>query len=211
MHAVTSRWPNVLVQFEDFKYVNHYYTLHCNALARISLVSLSHSHAPTLLDFSNKTAEPLLQKYRNKYLCFNDDIQGTGTVTLAGILCALRKKGLQFEDLAKQRIVCLGAGSAGLGVVNSLLYAMTESGVSHEEAVKNFWMVDHEGFLGAERESLYKSQRVFARTDLPNGLSLRVVVDHVCIHLPPTPHHQLTLSLSLSLSVAVSHSHCVIQ
>jgi len=120
-----------------------------------------------------------LHKYRHKYLCFNDDIQGTGTVTLAGILSALRRKGLTFNDLCNQRIVCLGAGSAGLGVVNSLMYAMVDAGMKPERAAKNFWMVDADGLLGTERPTLYKSQRVFARADLPDGLSLLDVVKKV--------------------------------
>ena len=83
MNAIRNRYPNVLIQFEDFK---------------------------------NECALPILQKYRNRYLCFNDDIQGTGTVTLAGLLSALRAQRLPFHTLTDQRIVCLGAGSAGLGV-----------------------------------------------------------------------------------------------
>jgi malic enzyme len=100
MRAVNRRWPNVLVQFEDF---------------------------------SNENAMPILEKYRYKYLCFNDDIQGTGAVTLSGVLSALRLRGSQMEDLAKERIVVVGAGSAGTGVANSLAWTMiTELGVPAE-------------------------------------------------------------------------------
>ena len=83
MTAVRNRYPDVLIQFEDFQ---------------------------------NEVALPILQKYRNNYLCFNDDIQGTGTVTLAGLFSALRAQRLPFHALTDQRVVCLGAGSAGLGV-----------------------------------------------------------------------------------------------
>ena len=72
------RWPNVLVQFEDFQ---------------------------------NERATALLQRYRHKYLCFNDDIQGTGAMTVAGLKSALRAKGLQPGDLLNQRILVAGAGT----------------------------------------------------------------------------------------------------
>ena len=66
-------------------------------------------------DFSNENALPILERYRNKLLCFNDDIQGTGSMALAGLLSALRASGLQQKDLIDQRIVIMGAGTAGLG------------------------------------------------------------------------------------------------
>jgi malic enzyme len=72
-------------------------------------------------DFKTPHAEFFLNRYRNKCRIFNDDIQGTGTMVLAGILCALRAQKKLSKDITQQRIVCLGAGSAGLGVCNSLL------------------------------------------------------------------------------------------
>ena len=76
-------------------------------------------------DFSNENAARLLEKYRHKVLCFNDDIQGTGTAALAGVLGALRCAGQNEPDaLSKQRIVIVGAGTAGLGVANALKMGM---------------------------------------------------------------------------------------
>jgi len=99
VNAVKLRWPNCLIQFEDF---------------------------------SNDNALTLLEKYRDKHLCFNDDIQGTGAVALAGILTALRIQGKPAKEIRNQRIVCLGGGSAGLGVINSLIDGMVEEGLSRE-------------------------------------------------------------------------------
>ena len=116
MHAVRSRWPNVLVQFEDFDTTN---------------------------------ALPLLQKYQNTHLCFNDDIQGTGAVVLAGIMSALRVQGKSpSRDLGNQRIVCVGAGSAGLGVIQGLVMGMRQLGIAEEKARKCFWILDKDGLLG---------------------------------------------------------------
>jgi malate dehydrogenase (oxaloacetate-decarboxylating) len=112
MHAVFSRWPDVVVQFEDFE---------------------------------TTKAVPLLAKYRNKYRCFNDDIQGTGCVTLAGLLSAARNAGTSIKDL---RIVCAGAGSAGLGVCSQIVDGMVEAGLSREEAMSRFAIVTSVGVLG---------------------------------------------------------------
>mmetsp|Transcript_37196 Transcript_37196/g.48084 ORF Transcript_37196/g.48084 Transcript_37196/m.48084 type:complete len:409 (+) Transcript_37196:78-1304(+) len=112
MHAVFTRWPDVVVQFEDFE---------------------------------TSKAVPLLAKYRNKYRCFNDDIQGTGCVTLAGLLSAARNAGESITDL---RIVCAGAGSAGLGVCAQIVDGMVEAGLSREEAMSRFVIMTSVGALG---------------------------------------------------------------
>ena len=112
MMAVKHRWPNVLVQFEDF---------------------------------SSDKAQTLLNHYRYDHLCFNDDIQGTGATTLAGILGALRAKGESIMALGEQRIVIAGAGSAGIGVGQVLMQAMVEQGMSETEAKKCFYIVDASG------------------------------------------------------------------
>lgn len=72
-------------------------------------------------DFSSDNAGPILAKYRNETLCFNDDIQGTGCVALAGLLSALKLQGLEPEALKEQRVLVAGAGSAGLGVAAMLV------------------------------------------------------------------------------------------
>lgn len=146
MAAVTHRWPNVLIQFEDFNF---------------------------------DSALPILKKYRNQHLCFNDDIQGTGTVTVAGLLCCMRAQKRSMSDLCHQRIVCLGAGSAGLGVVQSIANAMQEFGLSDEEAKHQFYLIDHHGLIGIERRKLSNLQRSFARDDLDDGLSLLDVIKAV--------------------------------
>jgi malic enzyme len=87
----------------------------------------------------------LLNKYRKEHLCFNDDIQGTGATTLAGLLSALRAKGEDVTALGDQRILIAGAGSAGIGVAQVLKQAMMEQGRSEEEARKCFFVVDHNG------------------------------------------------------------------
>eukprot|EP01052_Picozoa_sp_SAG31_P039347 SAG31_NODE_5439_length_2537_cov_2.321985_1_plen_89_part_10 len=74
-------------------------------------------------DFASDKAAPLLGKYRDRYLCFNDDIQGTGATVLAGVLGALRQQGRPPTDIADLKIAVVGAGSAGTGVATALLQA----------------------------------------------------------------------------------------
>jgi len=109
-------------------------------------------------------------------LCFNDDIQGTGATTLAGVLGALRAKGEDVESLGNQRILIAGAGSAGIGVAQVLYQAMIEQGRSPEEAKDCFYVVDATGLVGVEQsENLTPEQRTFAREE-DGGLSLLEVV-----------------------------------
>eukprot|EP00607_Mallomonas_marina_P002851 CAMPEP_0182428456 /NCGR_PEP_ID=MMETSP1167-20130531/23041_1 /TAXON_ID=2988 /ORGANISM="Mallomonas Sp, Strain CCMP3275" /LENGTH=476 /DNA_ID=CAMNT_0024611391 /DNA_START=368 /DNA_END=1798 /DNA_ORIENTATION=+ len=146
MTAVHVRWPNVLIQFEDFQ---------------------------------NERAVKLLEKYREKYLCFNDDIQGTGAMTVAGLMCGLRSKGLDVKDLMSQKIVVAGAGSAGIGVVQSITMAMKRLGATDEEAQACFWILDREGVLTRERETkdLLPGQREYLRPEREQeGLSILEIV-----------------------------------
>lgn len=127
-------------------------------------------------DFSSDNAQMLLNKYRNDHLCFNDDIQGTGATTLAGLLGALRAKGDDVTALGDQRIVIAGAGSAGIGVGQVLKQAMIEQGRSEEEASKAFFVVDQNGLIGKERlPDLSPEQAEFVR-DSDNGMPLLDVV-----------------------------------
>jgi malate dehydrogenase (oxaloacetate-decarboxylating)(NADP+) len=96
-------------------------------------------------DFHSTVAQKLLDKYRSTHLCFNDDIQGTGATTLAGLMCALRAKGEPVTALGKQRIVIAGAGSAGIGIAQVLLQAMVEQGCTNEQARDAFYLVDQHG------------------------------------------------------------------
>ena len=96
-------------------------------------------------DFASDVAQPLLDKYRDDHLVFNDDIQGTGSTALSGLLCALRAKGDDVTALGDQKIVIAGAGSAGIGIAQVLMQAMIEQGRSKEEAKKAFFVVDQHG------------------------------------------------------------------
>jgi len=130
-------------------------------------------------DFSNANAYPLLHHYRHKQLVFNDDIQGTGAVALGGIYSALRIQKKEAKAITEQRVVCLGAGTAGLGVTFALLNGMKKNGLSHEEATKNFSLVDNLGLISSNRAGITTGQAVFARKDMEDGLSLLEVVKRV--------------------------------
>jgi len=96
-------------------------------------------------DFTNNHAFPLLNNYREKVLCFNDDIQGTGAVALSGLLGGMRLKG---EKLAEQRIIFFGAGSAAVGIADMIVSGIVEeSGMSEAEARKLFWLIDSQGLV----------------------------------------------------------------
>ncbi len=131
-------------------------------------------------DFSNEHAYPLLEKYRNKMLCFNDDIQGTGAVAVASLLSAVRALGqLEKNALCNHRIIMVGGGSAGLGIANSIVYAMTEMGLSEHEARERFWIIDDKGLLGAGRSQFVGLQQQWVRHDYQNGLSILDTIKQV--------------------------------
>jgi len=154
IEAIYYRWPNALVQFEDF---------------------------------SNNNALPLLEKYRKKYLVFNDDIQGTGAVAAAGLLGALRVRGDSIEALRKERIVIVGAGSAGIGVANSISYTMVqELNIPPHEAFEKIYMVDMYGLIGrpaegrvSKRPEVSFAQRPYLRNDIQDGLTLEETIAQV--------------------------------
>ncbi len=128
-------------------------------------------------DFSNNHAFPLLNRYRNRVLSFNDDIQGTGAVTLAGILGGLRLTG---QTLARQRVVFQGAGSAARGIADQIVVAMMEQdGLSLEQARRRIWMVDSKGLVTRDRlDSLAEHKRDYAQPLLSSG-NLREIVAEV--------------------------------
>ncbi|PWZ15576.1 NAD-dependent malic enzyme 1, mitochondrial [Zea mays] len=157
MEAVFTRWPNVIVQFEDFQ---------------------------------SKWAFRLLQRYRKTYRMFNDDVQGTAGVAIAGLLGAVRAQGRPMIDFPKQRIVVAGAGSAGIGVVNAASRTMARmlgnNDVAFESARSQFWIVDAHGLITEDREDIDPDARPFARRKselghqgLSEGASLVEVVKKV--------------------------------
>ena len=148
IRGVRNRWPNALIQFEDFQ---------------------------------TKHANKILEKYRNDVLCFNDDIQGTAAVVLAGVYGAMKCMGGHRRDITKQTFVMCGAGSAGCGIATFLHQAMVANGLSQEEAYKRFYIIDKDGLITREREldgpgtePLKPFARV--RADLPEGTKLMDVI-----------------------------------
>ena len=137
MTAVTARFPNVLVQFEDF--ANHH-------------------------------AFHLLQRYRDRYRVFNDDIQGTAAVTLAGLFAALRliaADGGPQRRLSEQRLLFLGAGEAGVGIADLVVSAMVEEGLTPSEARNRCWFVDSHGLVVSSRADLAAHKLPYAHDHSP--------------------------------------------
>lgn len=124
--ALLERYPNVLVQMEDF---------------------------------GNANAFRLLHRYRDKLCLFNDDIQGTGAVALAGIYAALHITGQSIHD---QKIVFLGAGEAAIGIGDMLVAALMEDGLTEEEARQRCWFVDSKGLVVKSRTDLNQEKRSYA-------------------------------------------------
>jgi malate dehydrogenase (oxaloacetate-decarboxylating) len=113
-------------------------------------------------DFATPHARPILQRYRDQLLTFNDDIQVTAVVVLGAILGAVNVTG---KSLAEQQIVMLGAGGTGIGVADGLRAAMISEGLSDEEARSRFWIVDKDGLLHSGRKDLSAEQRVYAQPE----------------------------------------------
>jgi malate dehydrogenase (oxaloacetate-decarboxylating) len=111
-------------------------------------------------DFATPHARPILQRYRDQLLTFNDDIQGMAAVALSAILGAVKVAGTPLKD---QQVVMLGAGSAGIGVADLLCAAMRDAGLSDEDARRSFWVVDKDGLLHSGRTDLTPEQRVYAQ------------------------------------------------
>jgi len=111
-------------------------------------------------DIGVSNASRILQRYRDRMLTFNDDIQGTGAVNLAAVLAAVRATG---EGLSGHRIVVFGAGTAGTGIADQLCAALLADGLTDEQARARFWTIDRSGLLTADSAGLSESQRRYAR------------------------------------------------
>jgi len=113
-------------------------------------------------DFATAHARPILNRYRDQLITFNDDIQGTSAVALGAVLGAVNVTG---KKLKEQQIVMLGAGSAGIGVADGLRAAMKGEGLSEEEARGRFWVVDKDGLLHTGRKDLTAEQSAYAQPE----------------------------------------------
>jgi malate dehydrogenase (oxaloacetate-decarboxylating) len=111
-------------------------------------------------DFARHNARRLLKKYQDRLCSFNDDIQGTGAVALAGLLAAVKVNG---ERLSDQRIVMFGAGSAATGVAEQIVAAMISEGCPEQEAVSKLWLIDIGGLLHTGRADIEELSRPFAQ------------------------------------------------
>ena len=125
-------------------------------------------------DFATQNAFRLLRDYRDRICTFNDDIQGTAAVVLAGILSALRITGGRIGD---QRILFLGAGEAATGVSDLLVSAMKMEGLAESEARKHCWLLDSRGLVIASRTDLPAHKRPYAHEHAPVGDLLSAVTE----------------------------------
>lgn len=129
-------------------------------------------------DFGRLNAANILEKYRKQIPTFNDDIQGTGIVTLGGIFGSLDISG---EKLIDQVYLCYGGGTAGAGIASRVLREMVSEGLSEEEAYKRFFMVDKQGLLFDDMDDLTPEQKPFAkkRADFSNADKLTDLLEVV--------------------------------
>lgn len=150
-------------------------------------VATVHEQLPDVLlqweDFATAHAQPILERYRDKLLTFNDDIQGTAAVTLGALHGASKVAG---RPLSQQQVVMLGAGSAGIGVLGMVQREMMAQGLSAAEASARIWVVDVQGLLTDDRKDLSQGQRKFAQPadrvahwGLPGPAQLADVIHHV--------------------------------
>lgn len=127
LKAIRQRWPDALIQFEDFAQTN---------------------------------AMPLLQRYQDKFCCFNDDIQGTASVTVGTLLAAANVTG---KRLSQQKVVFAGAGSAGCGIAEAIIAQMVYEGISEQQAREQIFMVDRWGLLEQGMTGLLSFQQSLAQ------------------------------------------------
>jgi malate dehydrogenase (oxaloacetate-decarboxylating)(NADP+) len=151
--AVQSRYPDALIQFEDFQ---------------------------------TPMAYALLRKYSRRVLCFNDDIQGTAAVALAGVYASTRITGIKFRDLT---IMFLGAGSAATGIADLMTAAFVDDGLTPDEARRRLWFVDVNGLVVKSRTDLMEHNRPYAHDARPLGFldAIETIRPHVLIGATGAP------------------------
>lgn len=151
--AVQKKYPDALIQFEDFLTPNAY---------------------------------ALLNRYRDRVLCFNDDIQGTAAVALAGVRASTRITKLDFTDL---RIMFLGAGSAATGIADLMVAAFMEEGMTRKEACGRLWFVDVNGLVVKSRTDLMEHNLPYAHEHEPMAFveAIRSIKPHVLIGATGAP------------------------
>jgi malate dehydrogenase (oxaloacetate-decarboxylating) len=111
-------------------------------------------------DFGTSNARRILERYRDRLLTFNDDMQGTGAVNLAAVLSGVRVSGIPLRD---HRVVVFGAGTAGIGIADQLRDALVREGLTPDEATRRFWCIDRHGLLSDSMTDLHDFQRSYAR------------------------------------------------
>ncbi|MFH8595608.1 NAD-dependent malic enzyme [Streptomyces rimosus] len=134
-----------------------------DAFAAAYLDTVSELYPEALLhfeDFGAGNARRFLERYGERYRMFNDDMQGTGAITLAAVRSALNVTGSRFGE---QRVVVFGAGTAGVGIADQLREAMVRDGLDKDEATRRFWLVDRPGLLLDNMDDLRDYQRGYAR------------------------------------------------
>jgi malate dehydrogenase (oxaloacetate-decarboxylating)(NADP+) len=138
-------------------------------------------------DFANHNAFRLLRNYRDKICCFNDDIQGTASVTVAGIFSALRVTG---KRMSEQTFLSFGAGEAATGIADLLVAAMVDDGLDEKTARGRCWMVDSKGLVVAGRKELAEHKKPYAHAHEPIGdfaEAVRVLSPTAIIGVGATP------------------------
>ena len=142
--------------------------------------NLANHHDSIVVQFEDfKNPFPALERYRDVYTCFNDDIQGTGAVILGGVINAVRRSGVPCKD---HRAVFFGAGSAGVGVAKQIVEFFMREGMTEDEARACFYLVDTKGLVTLDRGDRLADHKVyFARADNKGQQfkTLEDVVDHV--------------------------------
>ena len=154
-----------------------------NALVEEFIQSVQTAYPKALIqfeDFLTPNAYSLLNQYRDQILCFNDDIQGTAGVALAGVYASTRISGIAFKDL---RIMFLGAGSAATGIADLITYAFKKEGFSDEDARNKLWFVDINGLVVDSRDDLLPHNLPYAHDHPPADFisAIKQIKPHILI------------------------------